>query len=101
MTKPYLSEAEREQRLNDILLGYVEAVEAGHSPDRRMLLALYPDLASGLSEFFAGRDQVEDMSAPLLDFSRSGMVRAALQICKGPPPASPLTHSGPTSRLGQ
>lgn len=109
MTKPYLSEAEREQRLNDILLGYVEAVEAGHSPDRRMLLALYPDLASELSEFFAGRDQVEDMSAPLRDFSRSGMVRAALQISKTPMPSSspphsrqsPLTNSGPVSELGQ
>lgn len=108
MTKAYLSEAEREQRLNDILLGYVEAVEAGHSPDRRMLLALYPDLASELSEFFAGRDQVESMSGPLRDFSRSGMVKAALQISKAPRTSSPITthlapptSSGQTSELGQ
>ncbi len=109
MTKSYQSEAEREQRLNDILLTYVEAVEAGHSPDRRLILALYPDLASELSEFFEGRDQVEDMSAPLRDFSRSGLVRAALQVSKEPPPfASPgfrpspsAGSSRPGSELGQ
>jgi serine/threonine protein kinase len=102
MNKPLLSEADREQRLNAILLAYVEAVEAGHSPDRQLLLALYPDLASELSEFFEGRDQVEDMSAPLRDFSRSGLVRAALQISKAPPPrSSPLTGSSPSSELGQ
>jgi len=108
MNKPLLSEADREQRLNAILLAYLEAVEAGHSPDRQLLLALYPDLASELSEFFEGRDQVEDMSAPLRDFSRSGFVCAALQISKAPPPRSsplshhsPLTGSIPSSELGQ
>jgi len=109
MTKPFLSDAEREQRLNDILLAYVEAVEAGHSPDRRLILALYPDLASELSEFFEGRDQVEDMSAPLRDFSRSGLVRAALQVSKEPSrsanlgtrPSSSAGSSRPVSELGQ
>src|SRR6266849_10452152 len=108
MTKAYITEAEREHRLNDILLAYVEAVEAGHTPDRRLLLALYPDLAAELSEFFEGRDQVESMSAPPRDFSRSGMVRAALQISKASPPRSaPLTHHSPltgssqSSELGQ
>src|SRR5713226_1365404 len=102
MNKPLLSETDREQRLNAILLAYVEAVEAGHSPDRQLLLALYPDLASELSEFFEGRDQVEDMSAPLRDFSRSGLVRAALQISKASPPRSaPFTGSSSSSELGQ
>jgi serine/threonine protein kinase len=109
MGKVYQSDADREQRLNDILLKYVEAEEAGHSPDRRLLLALYPDLASELSEFFEGRDQVEDMSAPIRDFSRSGIVRAALRITKDPAPATGLGNAtsasggpaGPTSELGQ
>src|SRR6266487_4284376 len=111
MNKPLPSETDREQRLNAVLLAYVEAVEAGHSPDRQLLLALYPDLASELSEFFEGRDQVEDMSAPIRDFSRSGLVRAALQISKAPQPrSSPLTthhspltssSSSPSSELGQ
>jgi serine/threonine protein kinase len=109
MNNTFQSEADREKRLNDILLAYVEAVEAGHSPDRKMLLALYPDLAPELTEFFEGRDQVEDMSAPLRDLSRSGMVRAALQINKeSVPPTGPgnglsLTAgpSIPSSGLGQ
>jgi serine/threonine protein kinase len=99
MKKPLLSQADREQRLNGILLAYVEAVEAGHSPDRQLLMALYPDLASELSEFFEGRDQVEDMSAPLRDFNRSGFVRAALQITKAPSASSQGTS--PPSELGQ
>jgi len=89
MTKAYTNEAEREQRLNDILLAYVEAVEAGHVPDRRQLLALYPEFAAELSEFFDGRDQVEVMSAPLRDFSKSGMIRAALEIVKESSPDKP------------
>ena len=89
MTKAYITEAEREQRLNDILLAYVEAVEAGHVPDRRQLLALYPEFASELSEFFDGRDQVEVMSAPLRDFSKSGMIRAALEVVKESPLGEP------------
>jgi serine/threonine protein kinase len=115
MTKTFNSEEEREQRLNDILLAYVEAIEAGHVPDRRQLLALYPEFASELSDFFEGRDRVEVMSGPLRDFSRSGMIQAALEITKeaGPRPganetrtsssdvASPANSSGPASELGQ
>src|SRR5438094_2240971 len=104
MTKAYTTEAEREQRLNDILLAYVEAVEAGHAPDRRQLLALYPEFASELSEFFDSRDQVEVMSAPLRDFSKSGMIRAALEIVKEAPPdksTSTIHSSGQAPELGQ
>ena len=77
MTKAYTNEAEREQRLNDILLAYLEAVEAGHVPDRRQLLALYPEFASELSEFFDGRDQMEVMSAPLRDCGSCNITRTA------------------------
>jgi serine/threonine protein kinase len=102
MTKAYTNEAERERRLNDILLAYVEAVEAGHVPDRRQLLALYPEFATELSEFFDGRDQVEVMSAPLRDFSKSGMIRAALEIVKdAPPDKSTSSPFGQTPELGQ
>lgn len=102
MTKAYTNEADRERRLNDILLAYLDAVEAGHIPDRRQLLALYPEFATELSEFFDGRDQVEVMSAPLRDFSKSGMIRAALEIVKdAPPDKSTRSPSGQTPELGQ
>src|SRR5438132_820567 len=89
MTKGYTTETEREQRLNEILLAYVEAVEAGHVPDRRQFLALYPEFASELSDFFEGGDRIEVLSAPLRDFSKSGMIRAALEITKEGPPLEP------------
>jgi serine/threonine protein kinase len=56
---------DREQQLSDILLQYVDAVEAGQAPDRRELLARHPEFADELREFFAGRDQLELLAAPL------------------------------------
>jgi serine/threonine protein kinase len=67
----------REQRLNEILLNYVEAVQQGHAPDRRLLLALYPEFAPDLTDFFAGRDQMEALAVPLRQESRAGTFRLA------------------------
>src|SRR5262249_10556953 len=57
--------SDREQRLAEILLTYVEAAEAGQAPDRRELLSRHPEVATELAEFFAGRDEVEQGAAPL------------------------------------
>src|SRR5262245_54077275 len=56
---------DREEKLAEILLEYVEAVQAGRAPDRDALLLRHPEFASDISEFFAGRDQVERLAAPL------------------------------------
>ena len=56
---------EREERLNAILLDYVEAVEAGNRPDRQELVSRYPEFRADLEEFFAGRDHLENIAAPL------------------------------------
>jgi eukaryotic-like serine/threonine-protein kinase len=63
---PELSgDAEREERRNQILLDYVEALEVGHIPDRGQLLAEHPDLRPDLEAFLAGHDEVARLTAPL------------------------------------
>jgi eukaryotic-like serine/threonine-protein kinase len=59
------SDTEREEHRNQILLDYVEALEAGHEPDRGKLLAEHPDLRSDLETFLAGHDEVARLTAPL------------------------------------
>src|SRR5262249_8752197 len=59
------TDTDREQRLNEVLLAYVEAAQAGGAPDRRRLLGAHPDLRAELEEFFAGHDEVERLAAPL------------------------------------
>ncbi len=63
---------DRDEQLNEILLGYVEAVEAGGRPDRSELLSRHPEFAAELSEFIDSRDKVERLTAPIRDAVRSG-----------------------------
>ena len=58
-------DSEREERRNQILLAYVEALEAGREPDRGQLLAEHPDLRPDLEAFLAGHDEVARLTAPL------------------------------------
>jgi serine/threonine protein kinase/Tfp pilus assembly protein PilF len=56
---------DRNQRLEEAVVGYFEAVESGQAPDRSQLLARYPDLAPELADFFANQDKVNSWTAPL------------------------------------
>lgn len=49
----------RDDQLNEILLAYVEACEAGKRPDRNEIHARYPDLSEDLALFFDERDRLE------------------------------------------
>jgi len=56
---------DREDRLNAILLEYVEAIERGENPDRGDLLESFPEYAEELAAFFVTRDQFDRIAAPL------------------------------------
>lgn len=58
-------EADRDDRLNEIVLEYVEAVERGETPDRKPLLDAHPEHAARLTAFFATRDRLDRIAAPL------------------------------------
>src|SRR4051812_5707972 len=57
----------REDRLAEILLEYIEGRGTGRRAGRDELIARHPEFAADLREFFAGRDQVERVAAPLRD----------------------------------
>src|SRR4051794_5027453 len=56
---------DRNDRLEEAVVAYFEAVESGHMPDRSQWAARYPELATELAEFFANQDQVDSWTAPL------------------------------------
>ncbi|QJX00424.1 serine/threonine-protein kinase [Frigoriglobus tundricola] len=62
--------SDRDDRLNEVLLAYLEACESGREPDRAGLLTAHPDLRDDLAAFFAGRDEIERLAGPVRDHSR-------------------------------
>jgi WD40 repeat protein/tRNA A-37 threonylcarbamoyl transferase component Bud32 len=57
--------SDREQRFEQVLAEYLQAREAGRTPDPAELLARHPDLADELRAFFANRAQFARLAAPL------------------------------------
>ncbi len=54
--------SQREQRLNEVLAEYLEAVENGRAPDRAALLRAHPDLAEELESFLDNRQCLQPLA---------------------------------------
>jgi serine/threonine protein kinase len=64
MSRDPIDDADREERRNQVLLAYVEALEEGREPDRSRLLAAHPDLRPDLEAFLAGHDEIARLATP-------------------------------------
>ncbi len=82
---------DREQRLDNLVVSYLEAVERGARPDPRAWAARYPELAAELMEFVADQDQFQGWTEPLRDMARVGSTEVDVPAATGdggrlPPP---------------
>src|SRR5437762_7242821 len=67
----------REQRLQALLVAYLEANDRGQPPDPQALLAGYPEFATELAEFLANRAQLERLAAPLRQLAEAAQAEVA------------------------
>jgi WD40 repeat protein len=67
---------EREQRIDEVLGAYLEALGEGRAPDRQELLSRYPDLADELCEFFRDHDHLFRCTEPLRSAAQAALTRA-------------------------
>src|SRR5262245_144035 len=70
-----------EQSLDNVLAEYIAREEAGRPADRQELLARLPQYAAELREFFANRDQMQRLAAPICD-PESGSLRSSRSLGK-------------------
>src|SRR5262245_44693011 len=59
-----MTDADREQRLYEVLASYLEAAEAGRAPSRAELLARHPELAGELASFLDARERLAQAVPP-------------------------------------
>jgi tRNA A-37 threonylcarbamoyl transferase component Bud32 len=78
--------SERERRLEEVVLTYLKAVDAGQWPDPRDVIARHPDLADELRAFFTEQEHVNRLVEPVRP--TQGLPAAAV------PPSSPLPTFG-------
>jgi serine/threonine-protein kinase len=67
--------SERDQRLAEVLGGFLEAADTGDASDRAELLARHPDLAAELTAFFDDTDHFGRWAAPLRPVARAALAR--------------------------
>jgi serine/threonine protein kinase len=95
MIAPNSLSTEREERLHEVLLAYLEADARGQAPDMREFLDAHAEFAEELSEFLACRQRVESIVAPLRAADSSGKPNPTDGRDRTPPPTLPPALLGP------
>src|SRR5262249_55565134 len=90
------NDADREARLNAVLLECLEAIQQDRSADRRQLLAQHPEFAEELREFFSLREQIDRLAAPVRDAALSGVISK-----KSVPSVTSVAQSSASNEFGQ
>ena len=75
-----------ENRLNEVIAAYIEAVDAGKQPNQQDILEQHPDLAAMLKEFFADHERMRRAAVP---FQPRNCTEAATL-----PPSAPKSSTG-------
>jgi hypothetical protein len=86
--------SEREQRLQPVLVAYLEAAEAGRAPGRDELLARHPEFAAELAEFFANREKLDQFAEPLRPVAPTASAPSSEALTQ-PPAETPASESVP------
>jgi len=73
----------REQRLQSVLVSFLEASEMGQAPDANELLARHPEFAEELAAFFANHAQLDRLAAPLRQLAEAAQAEAAARRTVG------------------
>src|SRR5713101_8077503 len=71
MAEELLEQGERDERLYEVLLRYLEDSDSGLRPDAKEMLDRHPEFAADLKEFLAAEEQVEHLAAPLREVAKS------------------------------
>src|SRR5262245_56940329 len=72
MTRDPTESGDRQDRLNELRLEYMDALAAGEEIDRGQFVAAHPEFRAELVAFIAGHEEVERMAAPLRNATEEG-----------------------------
>jgi WD40 repeat protein len=97
MTGSGRESSEYEQRLQQVLVAYLEAAERGRAPAAEDLLARHPEFAVELNEFLANRAHLDGLAAPLRAVAEAARAEAdARRTLDG---STPPPDAGPGNRV--
>ncbi len=82
MQQPPDPDSAREDRVDSAIAEYLQAAEAGRTPDREAFLRSHPDLAEELTEFLDDREHFEKLASRITDPSEPPRGLSATQPIK-------------------